>query len=172
MFGRGRRKLTANQTPKLEREERVVAWAPTSDGDPLVVTNYGIFLPGGDTRLAWNEIHKAAWTGRSLIITPAELLRTDEAGYVVTADGAPVSVVLTDPAKVPEEVRVRVTKSVAYTTHRRLPDGNGARVVARRVPGANGVSWAVRYDDGGDGAAEQVRAVTAALVAHGVEEMR
>lgn len=172
MFGLGRRKLPANATPRLGRDERVVAWAESGQGGPVVVTNHGLFLPGRDGRLGWHEIHKAVWSGRSLAITPAEALRTDDTGYIVTADGVPTTYTLTDPGKVPEEVRARVTKSVAYTNHRPLPDGGGVRVVARRVPGVNGLSWAVRYDDGGDGASDPVREATVELIAKAVDDLR
>ena len=47
----------------------------------------------------------------------------------------------------PDQVRTRVTRSVAYTTHHPMPTG-GVRVVGRRVSGQNGLSWAVRYDSG------------------------
>ena len=56
---------------------------------------------------------------------------------------------LLEPGELPDQVRTRVTKSVAYTTHHPLPSGaGGVRVVGRRVPGQNGLSWAVRYDSG------------------------
>ena len=49
MFGRTP-KLPADLTPKLDREERVITWAP-AEGSAIVVTNRGLWLPGADARL-------------------------------------------------------------------------------------------------------------------------
>jgi hypothetical protein len=126
------------------------------------VTTLGVFLPGRTDRVGWHQIHKATWSGSRLAVIPAEQVSEGE-GYAVMADGAPVTVALADPDRVPAEVHKRVTKSVAYTVHHPVP-GGGVRVVARRVPGVDGVSWHVRYDEGTDPAAPDVAAVTAALV--------
>ena len=45
---------------------------------------------------------------------------------------------LLEPGDVPDQVRTRVTRSVAYTAHHPLP-GGGVRVVGRRVSGADGL---------------------------------
>jgi hypothetical protein len=104
-----------------------------------------LWLPDGK-RLGWHEIHKAAWSGRELRITPAETAE-DRADYAVLVDGPVLSFLLLEPGQVPDQVRNRVTRSVAYTSHHPLSAG-GVRVVGRRVPGQNGLSWAVRYDSG------------------------
>jgi hypothetical protein len=65
---------------------------------------------------------------------------------------------------VPNQVRVRVNKSIAYSQHHTEP---GVRVVARRVPGVDGLRWTVRYDDGVDPTDPEVRAATAELVEYG-----
>jgi len=64
---------------------------------------------------------------------------------------------------VPDQVRTRVTRSVAYTVYHRLQVG-GVRVVGRRVSGADGLSWSVRYDAGTPVNAEPVVAATDELV--------
>jgi hypothetical protein len=74
-----------------------------------------------------------------------------------------VSYLLLEPNEVPEQVRARVTKSVAYTAHHPLPVG-GVRVVGRRVSGVDGLSWAVRYDAGTPVDSDQVVKVTDELV--------
>lgn len=155
-----RRRLPADRMPPLDRDERVVAWAPV-DGDQVVVTDRGLFLPGRDTRLGWHEIHKATWSGRELTVVPAEVVERRD-GYEVVADRPAVSYPLTDPGDVPDQVRARVTRSVAYSVRHPTP---GVRVVARRVPGVDGVSWAVRYDPGVDPAEPAIAADTEALVA-------
>lgn len=142
-----RRKLPADARPPLADDERVLAWASTAGEAVVVVTNLGLWLPGttGATRLGWHEIHKATWSGRALQVVPAWEVAEHET-YVEMADAKPLTVTLLDPDKVPEQVRVRVTKSVAYTSHHPLP-GGGVRVAARRVAGQDGLRWTVRYDE-------------------------
>jgi hypothetical protein len=138
-------KLPAALRPALGPEERVVAWAPLPDDKALVATNHGLWLPDGK-RLGWHEIHKAAWSGQELRVTPAE--RAEERPeYEVLVDGPVLSFRLLEPGQLPDQVRTRVTRSVAYTSHHPMAAG-GVRVVGRRVPGKNGLSWAVRYDSG------------------------
>jgi len=141
-------KLPVDQRPALEEDERVLAWAPTSDDGVLVATNRGLWLPG-QHRLGWHEIHKAVWSGRELVVTSASVV-DNRADYTVVADQPPVTTLLLDPGDLPDQVRTRVTRSVAYTEHHLLPDGGAVRVVARRVSGVDGLTWTVRYDPGTD----------------------
>ena len=144
---RRRPKLPAALRPALDRDERVVAWAGLADDRALVATNRGLWVPERG-RLGWHEIHKAAWSGRELRITPAEVAEERD-DYTVLVDGPIVAFLLLEPGELPDQVRTRVTKSVAYTTHHPLPSGaGGVRVVGRRVTGKDGLSWAVRYDSG------------------------
>jgi hypothetical protein len=169
VFGIRRRKVPADARPPLDRDERIVAWASTSDGPAsgnaslVVVTNLGVWLPGRVDRLGWHQIHKATWSGSRLTVVPAVEVGKGE-GYAVMADGPELAVGLADPNDVPPQVRNRVTRSVAYTAHHAVPTG-GARVVARRVPGVDGVSWNVRFDEGTDATAPGVAEATAQLVA-------
>lgn len=161
----GLKRLPSGVRPALDRDERVVAWARAGTEPPsaVVVTTRGVWLPGRD-RLPWYAIHKASWGASQLTVVPS--VRVSEGdGYDVMADGAPLAVALTDPRDVPHEIRTRVTRSVAYTSHHPFPDGGGVRVVGRRVAGRNGLMWHVRFDDGTDTADPEVMAVTAALVA-------
>ena len=146
-----RRRMPAGLRPPLDPGERVVAWATTPDERAVVATDLGLWLPGRDGRLGWHEIHKAAWSGRQLTIIPSTTVRSvpdAPTGYDVVADAAPVTVPLPDPSELPHQVRARVTRSVGYSAHHRLPGGGAVRVVGRRVPGRDGVNWAVRYEDG------------------------
>ena len=138
-------KLPARLRPALAPEERVLAWAPVGEDQAAVVTTHGLWLPEG-RKLGWHEIHKAAWSGRELRVTPAEVAEVRE-GYAVLVDAPVVGFLLLEPGELPDQVRTRVTRSVAYTSHHPLNTG-GVRVVGRRVPGENGLSWAVRYDSG------------------------
>ncbi|AEV82351.1 hypothetical protein ACWT_1333 [Actinoplanes sp. SE50] len=158
---RRRPALPAESRPPLEAEERVLAWSAGEQG-VVVATNRGLWLPGGADRLGWHEIHKAAWSGRELRITPAEVAEERD-GYTVLVDGPVITVLLLAPGELPDQVRSRVTRSVAYTTHHELSHG-AVRVVGRRVSGRDGLSWAVRYDSGTPVDRESVIAETAELV--------
>ncbi|NJC71050.1 hypothetical protein HC031_15215 [Planosporangium thailandense] len=160
-----RRKLPTEQRPKLEGDERIVAWAPTGQ-DVVVLTTYGIWLPGAQERLGWHEVHKATWSGRQLGLVPAGEVGAGE-GYVIVADRPAVVHTLLEPDQVPAQVHARVTKSIAYTQHHPLPGGGGVRVVARRVPGVNGLRWTVRYDEGVDPGGPEIATLTAELVEYG-----
>jgi hypothetical protein len=165
IFGRGpsgRRRLGRALRPPLARTERIVAWASTSEG-PVVATNLGLWLPGRKDRLGWHQIHKAAWSAPVLTVVAAAEVGAGD-GFLVMADEPAVAVTLADPGDVPVEVRTRVNRSVAHTSHHELPGGGGVRVVARRAPGVNGVAWHVRYDDGTDGSDPEVAEATAALL--------
>jgi hypothetical protein len=144
LFGR-KPKLPAASRPALDADERILAWAAVDDSRVVVATNRGLWLPERD-RLGWHEIHKAAWSGRELRITPAEVA-AERDGYAVLVDAPVLSYLLLEPGELPDQVRTRVTRSVAYTQHHPLPAG-GVRVVGRRVSGRDGLSWAVRYDSG------------------------
>src|SRR5262249_58357175 len=138
--GRGR---PATRRPRLAADERIVAWAGATGDDVVVATNFGLWLPGATQRLGWHEIHKATWSGRQLALVAArEAAEVD--GYAVMEELPAQVVMLLDPDRVPEQVRVRVNRSVAYTSHHPLPGGGGVRVVARRVSGVNGLRWTVR----------------------------
>jgi hypothetical protein len=162
LFGR---RLPSTARPKLERNERVLAWATTADGPgtAVVVTTFGVWLPGRPERLSWHRIHRATWAGSKLTVVGSVEVGTGT-GYRVMADDTPVDIGLVDPRDVPAEIRTRVTKSVAYTAHHPV-SGGGVRVVARRAPGVNGVEWHVRYDAGTDATNPEVIAATEEFVA-------
>jgi hypothetical protein len=154
-------KLPAEKRPELERDERILAWADAADGEVVVATTKGLWLPGRG-RLGWHEVHKAAWSGRELRITASEVVQERD-GYTVVVDQPVSSYLLLEPGDVPENVRARVTKSVPHTWHHQMP-GGGARIAARRVPGVNGLTWTVRYDAGTEVDSETVVQATGALV--------
>lgn len=162
LFNR-RRRLPADRRPRLEADERLLAWAEAAEQQVVAVTNRGLWLPG-QPRLGWHEVHKAVWSGRELRITAAEVSAERE-GYQVVVDRPVVSYLLLEPAEVPDQVRARVTRSVAYTAHHPMPAG-GVRIVARRVAGVDGLRWTARYDTGTDPEAEAVVRATDELVSH------
>jgi hypothetical protein len=160
----GRRRLPDGQRPPLERDERMVAWASAAGGEVLVATNRGVWLPGTADRLGWHEIHKVTWSGRQLVVVAARQLAQDD-GYAIVEDAEPTVHTLLDPDHVPEQVRVRVNRSIAYSAYHPLPGGGGARVVGRRVSGADGVRWTVRYDRAEDPDDPELRELTRHFVA-------
>lgn len=169
MFGfLKKRRLPAGVRPELAADERILSWAGTVGDAVVVVTNLGLWLPGAGERLGWHEIHKATWSGRQLALIAARELPAggleSSGDYVVMQDQPPLVLTLLDPDRVPEQVRTRVNKSIAHTSHHPLAAGFGVRVVARRVSGVDGLRWTVRYDEGVDPAAPGVAEQTAALV--------
>lgn len=139
-----RRKLPADRRPPLARDERLLAWAQTPEEKAVVATNRGLWLPDPWRRIGWHEIHKATWSGRELqIITGREAAERD--GYSVLVDQSVGAYLLLEPGELPDQVRARVTRSVAYTSYHQVP-GGGVRIAARRVTGADGLRWTVRYD--------------------------
>jgi hypothetical protein len=170
MFGfLQRRRLPADRRPALGPDERVVAWAWATGDNVVVATNHGLWLPGAGERVGWHEIHKATWSARQLTVVAGRELPGEDGEYTVTADLPPLTITLPDPDRLPEQVRVRVNKSIAHTSHHPLEELTGARggvrVVGRRVPGVNGLRWTVRYDEGVDAAAPGVAEYTRELVA-------
>jgi hypothetical protein len=149
---------------RLDPDERVVSWAPVSGG-AVVATPLGLWLPGHPDRLPWHLIDKATWQGGILTLIPAV-----DAGDGVLVEQPPRAVRLDHPRDIPQTVRVRVQKAIAFTRHHPLPgpEGRGVRrgvrVVGRRVPGRDGVTWQLVFDDGVDRDDPAVRAAAAAFV--------
>ena len=160
LFGR-RERPPAQAVARLERDERVVAWASTATG-AVLATPVGLWLPGYPERLPWHLIDKATWKDGTLTVVPAV-----DTGGGVLEEQAPRAVRLTVPRDLPNTVRVRVQKAIAFTRHHPLPlDGprRGVRVVGRRVPGRDGVSWQLVFDRGVDRDDPALRAAAAAYV--------
>jgi hypothetical protein len=157
LFGR-REKAPQQAVSRLDRDERVVAWASTPDGDAVVATQLGLWLPGAE-RLPWHLVDKATWRDGRLTVTAAV-----DTGDGVLVEQPPAGVRLAQPRDLPQTVRVRVQRAIAYTRHTALQSGGGVRVVARRVPGRDGLSWQRVFDPGVDPDDPAVRSATAELV--------
>ena len=158
---RRRPRPPAEAVASLDRDERVVSWASTPDGGTVVATPLGVWLPGpaGAERIAWHLVDKAIWRDGTLTLIAA----TDAGDGVLTEQPAR-SVRLSVPHDLPQAVRARVERSIAFTRHHRLPSGGGVRVVGRRAPGADGLTWQIVFDPGVDSGDPDVRAVAAGLV--------
>jgi hypothetical protein len=149
---------------RLDRDERVVSWAP-APGGAVVATPLGLWLPGYPERLPWHLIDKVTWQSNVLTLVAAV-----DPGDGVLVEQPPRSVRLEQPRDIPQTVRVRVQKAIAFTRHHPLPGAEGTgvrrgvRVVGRRVPGEDGVSWQLVFDPGVDRDDPAVRAAASAYV--------
>jgi hypothetical protein len=162
IFGR-RERPPAEAVGRLDPDERVVSWAPAAGGT-VVATPLGLWLPGYPDRLPWHLIDKATWKNDVLTLVTAV-----DSGDGVLDEQPPRAVRLAEPRDIPQTVRVRVEKAIAFTRHHPLPgdDGGprrGVRVVGRRVPGRDGVTWQLVFDPGVDRSDPAVRTAAAAYV--------
>lgn len=160
----GRGELPAGFDARLEPDERVLAVAAVTGGSHVVVTSWGIWLPGdAPRRIGWHLVSKAVWGEGSLVVT--EATETVEEGVVILTDLPPRRLRLDDPDKVPQFVRERVTASIRSRHHRDLP-GGGAWFLQRKVPGVDGSVLQVRPDPGTDPELVRRLAVEVARKAH------
>jgi hypothetical protein len=157
-------KAPAEAVARLDPDERVVSWAP-APGGAVVATPLGLWLPGVPDRVPWHLIDKATWRSDVLTLIPAV-----DSGDGVLVEQPPRSVRLEQPRDIPQTVRVRVEKAIAFTRHHPLAGAEGAgvrrgvRVVGRRVPGHDGISWQLVFDAGIDRDDPAVRAAASAYV--------
>jgi hypothetical protein len=163
----GREEVPADVAGRLAADERVLAVAALADDEHLVVTSYGLWLPGdeGPRLVGWHLVSKATWKSGTLTVVEAEEIENvGEAGpmnTVLLADRPPRRLRLAEPGRVPETVHARVEGSIRSRHHRYLP-GGGAWFVQRKVAGRDGVVLQVRPDPGTDLAV--VRQVVADVV--------
>ena len=163
LFGK-REKPPPEAVERLDPDERVVSWAP-APGGAVVATPLGLWLPGVPDRLPWHLIDKVIWRSNTLTLIPAV-----DSGGGVLVEQPPRSVRLEEPRDIPQNVRARIEKAIAFTRHHPLPGAEGAgvrrgvRVVGRRVPGQDGVSWQLVFDTGVDRDDPAVRAAASAFV--------
>ena len=146
----GREDVPADVAGRLAADERVLAVAALGDGEHLVVTSHGLWLPGGEgaRQVGWHLVSKATWKSGVLTVVEAEETETI-GGAVLLADLPPRRLRLTDPGRVPETVHARVEGSIRSRHHRDLP-GGGAWFVQRKVAGRDGIVLQVRPDEGTD----------------------
>lgn len=134
----------------LDPGEDVVAVCTLVRGGHLVLTQFGVWVPEGDTvrRIGWEWVSKAVWDRSSLALT--EAASDGHAGDAeLLVDLPPRPLQLAEPGKVPEIVQARVTGSIRSSHYREFP-GGGAWFVQRKVPGRDGVVLQVRPDRGTD----------------------
>lgn len=176
---RNKRRLAtppAHAVAALGEDERVVGWGFLDDGDAVLATQRGLWIPEqnetgvGRRRIDWHRVSKASWSSGSLLVVEGRIaddVVVDEqeptAGEL--RDLAPIALRLREPRNLPPTVRKRVDHSVAYSTHHPIPPVGGVRVVARRVSGRDGLEWTVRYDEGTDSSDPWVEALVTTMLA-------
>jgi hypothetical protein len=105
--------------------ERRIAWALTTQGQPVVASSRGLYLPGVPP-LPWDGIERVHWDQPLLSV----LELTERAG---SGQRHHVELDLAHDTDLPETVRTRVTASVAWSTHVKLQPAGGVRVVGRPI---------------------------------------
>lgn len=138
----------------LERGERLLAWAETTDGALVGGTRDALHLPDREPpRLPWEEIATAEWD------TDERLFRVVEVGTYGDVRAEHL-LALQDPDRLLSLVRERVTASIVVQRHLTVRGRLGARILGRRAPGGQGaIAWFVEYDAGLDPADPEVAAV-------------
>ncbi len=127
----------------------MLAWTTASTGEVLAGTREALYLDGH--RLPWEEIEAADWDRET------EAFRVAEVGSWGQAR-VEHRFAITEPGRLLELVRERVTASVLLVRHVPVEGRRGLRVVARRSPtGERGVRWFYEYDEGVDPDDPEVR---------------
>ena len=151
-IGWGRRPHGSSVT--VPRGEKVLALTTAVDGTTLAGTRDAFYVVrhGETRRVPWEQVEAANWDRDTDVFRLAEVGSWGEERPVHT-------VTLTDPGRLLELVRERVTASVVLQRHVSLGRRRGLRVIARRAPsGAGGVQWVYEYDEGVDPGDPEVRA--------------
>lgn len=135
----------AVRTVTLQPGDRRLAWALTTEGQPVLASAHGLTLPGL-ALLGWHVVEKATWQRPQLIVQVVAQPEESALGAVVVEGaGATHILQLVAGGQLPEVVRARVTDSVVWSRHLQLAQG-GVRVVGRRQPGGGVFAWQLVYD--------------------------
>jgi hypothetical protein len=134
--------------------ERVLAWAVGPQGI-FIATDIAFHVPGTLTpqRTVWHLIDRASWRDPYLDVA----LHATVGGPLATW-----KVELTEPGKLPQVVRERVTSSVITSLDVDLAGGK-ARIAARRTEN-DAVRWSVTPLEGADLSDPDSRAQASALI--------
>ena len=122
--------------------EKVLAWAAAESG-VVAGTRSALYLPDG-SRIPWEQVEAADWDLDSATLKVSE----------VGTWGKPrptYSFVLTEPGRLLQLVRERVTATVVLQRHVPIRGSSGVRVIARRATtGDRELTWLFEYDEGID----------------------
>ena len=140
--------------------EKVLAVTAAADGTVLAGTRDAFYVRTDDEtrRVPWEQVEAADWD------RDTETFRLSEVG--TWGEQRPMhTAVLTDPGRLLELVRERVTASVVLQRRVAVSGRRGLRVIARRAPsGSGGVQWVYEYDEGIDPDDPAVREVARAAL--------
>ncbi len=124
----------------------MLAWCRTVDGGVLAGTRDALYLEvdGDVTRIPWEQVEAADWDADT------DMLRVSLVGSW-GEQRVEHDLSLTEPGRLLELVRERVTASVVLQRHVPLAGRRGVRVIGRRAPRGNApIEWFYEYDEGVD----------------------
>ncbi len=148
--------------------ERLLAWAATESGH-VAGTRDALYLASMvdsvETRIPWEQVQAADWDPETSIFRVAEV--------GVWGEPRPVhNITITEPRRLLELVRERVTASILLQRHVPIAQRRGVRLIARRAPGQPAlVNWVFEYDEGVDPDDPVVRLAAQKALARAREEL-
>ena len=144
---------------RVAGREKVLAVTAATDGAVLAGTRDAFYIAvGEDTRrVPWEQVEAADWDRDTDTFRLSEVGTWGEQRPIHTA-------VLTDPGRLLELVRERVTASVVLQRHVSVDGRRGLRVIARRAPAGGDVAWVYEYDEGVDPDDPAVREIAGATL--------
>jgi hypothetical protein len=146
------------QRAALGPGDAVLAWGHSEDGPWLLGTREAlvVVLEDDSVRIPWEQVETADWD------RDEERLRVAEVGDFGVE--RPVHVfTLSDPARLLQLIRERVTASVVMQRRVVVSGTRGVVVVGRRAPRGDGeITWAYEFDPGVDPSDPVVREASAA----------
>ena len=152
-------RLTRSRSSDLAppRGERLLAWTETAGSQTVGGSRHALYLPDG-IRLPWEQIEAANWDRETTQLRVTEVGTWGEEKAAHTCE-------ITEPGRLLELIRERVTASILLQRHVPVHGKRGVRVIARRSPGRPAeMAWFFQYDDGVDpNDAEVQRLADAAL---------
>jgi len=127
---------------RLPTGERILALETAADGSVVAGTRDSLHL--GELRIPWEVVERADWDSDTSTLSVTEVGTWGEVRPVHRVE-------LSDPGRLLELVRERVTASVVLQRHIRVFGRKGVFVVARRAPGRNDpLTWVYEFDEGID----------------------
>ena len=123
----------------LERGERALAWAETSDGGWLVATGTRLCGSGPTLDYRWVSVLGASWDPPVLELKIWTPQRVDTSALTIPQAGV-----------LPQVIRERIMQSLVVQRHVALSGKKGVRFLARRDPETDLVTWQTVLDAGVD----------------------
>ncbi len=128
----------------LQPGERVLATTRDAAGDWQVATDQALHVcvDGRHQRIAWQCVDRATWDRDSERLVVVEVADFGEPQQRHQLE-------ISEPGRLLEVVRERVTASVLMSRHVPVAGSRGLKVVARRAPAGNGeVTWSFWLGEG------------------------